>query len=144
VVKGVQEMIRTYQELKQLQTFEERYKYLRIGGTVGKDSFGYDRYINQLFYTSSRWKKTRDKIIIRDGGCDLGLEDYPIRAIIIIHHMNQVTLEDIELDRDILYDPEFLISTSLDTHNAIHYGNLPQAARIPIERKRNDTCPWRL
>lgn len=136
-------MIRTYRELRRLKTFDERYQYLRLNGTVGETTFGYDRIINQLLYTSGRWKATRDRVIIRDDGCDLGIREYEIYSKILIHHMNPITAEDIELEREEIYDPEFLICTSLDTHNAIHYGNLSLLPSLPVERRKNDTCPWR-
>ena len=136
-------MIRTYSELRRLKTFEERYRYLRIAGRVGVDTFGYDRYLNQLLYMSKRWRRTRDSIIIRDDGCDLSHEDYEIYGKIIVHHMNPITIEDIEQDRDEVYDPNLLVSTSFDTHNAIHFGNESLLPKLPIIRRRNDTCPWR-
>ena len=136
-------MIRTYTELSKLTTFEERYQYLRLYGSVGKETFGFDRYLNQILYQSRKWKSSRDSVIIRDNGCDLGVYGYEIRGRIIIHHMNVVTLEDIEKDSDLLYDPEFLISTTHDTHNAIHYGDENLLAKAPIIRSINDTCPWR-
>jgi 5-methylcytosine-specific restriction endonuclease McrA len=135
-------MIRVYRDLRKLKSFEERYEYLKLSGVIGETTFGYDRCINQLFYKSKRWAKTRDKVIIRDGGCDLGVEGREIYGIILIHHMNPITIEDIELDRDEIYDPEFLICTSLNTHNAIHYGDESRMLKLPIDRKRNDTCPW--
>ena len=136
-------MIRTFRELHRLKTFDERYQYLRLKGTVGESTFGYERYLNQMLYTSQRWSQSRDKVIIRDGGCDLGIRGHEIYDRILIHHMNPITIEDVEMDRDEIYDPEFLICTSLDTHNAIHYGNKSLLPRLPIERRRNDTCPWR-
>lgn len=135
-------IIRCYKELRRLPTFERRYEYLKLSGIVGETTFGFDRYLNQLLYTSKRWRKTRDEIIIRDKACDLGMEDYEINNLILIHHMNPLTIEDIELDRDIIYDPEFLICSSKRTHNAIHYGDKSLLPKLPIERKPNDTCPW--
>lgn len=135
-------MTRSYTELKKLKTFEDRYRYLRLKAVIGEATFGYDRYLNQIVYTSGRWKRTRDKIIIRDDGCDLGMDDYPIGGRIYVHHMFPITIDDIELERDIVYDPEYLICTSFDTHNAIHYGDESLLPRLPIERRRNDTCPW--
>jgi hypothetical protein len=128
-----------------LKTFEERFAYLQLKGIVGESTFGYDRYLNQTLYMSRRWKRARDIVIIRDNGCDLGIDssDYEIRGIIQIHHMNPLTPEDIELGRDIIFDPEFLICTSPSTHKAIHYGDASLLPRLPIERRRNDTCPWR-
>lgn len=136
-------MIRTYTELKRLQTFKSRYDYLKLKGEVGESTFGFDRYINQMLYRSRRWRSVRDEVIIRDLGCDLGIEGYDIYDKIIIHHMNPITMEDIELDADYIYDPEFLIATSHRTHLAIHYGDEKLLPAPPIERKRNDTIPWR-
>lgn len=136
-------MIKTYTQLTKLKTFEGRYQYLRIRSTVGESTFGYDRYLNQILYGSRRWKRTRDGIIIRDEACDLGVKDYEIRGRILVHHINPITVEDIEEDRDIVYDPENLISTSPNTHQAIHFGDESLLPQVPIERSRNDTCPWR-
>lgn len=136
-------MIRNYTELRRFKTFDERYLYLQLKGRVGADTFGFDRYLNQMLYTSKRWKKTRRDIIIRDEGCDLGIKNREIYDRIIIHHMNPITIEDVELERDIVFDPEFLISSSHKTHNAIHYGDNTLLQTMPIERTRNDTCPWR-
>lgn len=136
-------IIRTYSELSLLPTFEERYRYLRLTGQVGQETFGFDRYLNQVFYRSQRWKKIRDHVIIRDNGCDLGVEGYEIHGRIIIHHMNPITIEDIERESSYLLDPEFLICTVHNTHNAIHYGDERLLITAPIERTINDTCPWR-
>jgi hypothetical protein len=136
-------MIRRYRELKRLKTFIGRYQYLRLGGIIGEKTFGYDRILNQLLYRSKRWKKTRDTIIIRDNGCDLGIEGREINDKILVHHMNSITIEDIEKDRDEIYDPEFLICTSFNTHQAIHFGDESILQVLPVERRRNDTCPWR-
>lgn len=136
-------IIRTYRELKRLNTFESRYEYLRLYGRVGEETFGFDRYLNQLLYKSDRWRATRDGVIIRDEACDLGVEGYELYGRIIVHHMNPITIEDIELERAIVFDPEFLISSSLNTHNAIHYGNRDLLPKNPIERRKNDTCPWK-
>lgn len=135
-------MIRTHRELVQLPTFEERYRYLRLSGTVGATTFGYDRYLNQLLYRSARWRSTRDKVIIRDEGCDLAMLGYEVQDRIIIHHMNPITIADIENDRDEIYDLRFLITTSHYTHEAIHYGDERLLPQIPIERKPFDTVPW--
>lgn len=135
--------IRTYTELSKLATFEERYHYLRLYGSVGKETFGFDRYLNQILYQSRKWKSSRDSVIIRDNGCDLGVDGYEIKGRIIIHHMNVVTLDDIEKDSGVLYDPEFLISTTHNTHNAIHYGDENLLGKSPVVRSLNDTCPWR-
>lgn len=138
-------IIRTYTELIQLPTFEERYRYLRLGGRVGEDTFGFDRYLNQLFYTSDEWRAIRDEVIIRDNGCDLGVpgRDIPEGIPILIHHMNPIAVRDI-LDRsDYLLNPEYLICTMKRTHDAIHYGNENSLLTIPPERSKFDTCPWR-
>lgn len=137
-------IIRTYTELSRLATFEERYEYLRLGGSVGQETFGYDRYLNQIFYRSQKWKDIREQIIIRDNGCDLGVEGYEIYGKIIIHHMNPITIQDIERQSDFLFNPEFLICTVHNTHNAIHYGDESLLLKAPIIRSKNDTCPWKL
>lgn len=136
-------MTKSYTELKQFDSFLDRYKYLKLIGQVGVDTFGLDRYINQMLYRSSKWQKTRRGVIIRDEGRDLGVEGYDIFDKIIVHHMNPLTLEDIEEDREWIYDPEYLICTSFRTHNAIHYGDEQLLPRLPVERSRNDTCPWK-
>lgn len=135
--------IRTYSELKQFRTFEERFRYLKLSGSVGEETFGFDRYLNQVFYRSRRWKEIRNRIIVRDNGCDLGIADREIFGKILIHHMNPISIRDIENESDILLDPEYLICTSHDTHNAIHYGD--ESLIIPqfVERTANDTCPWK-
>lgn len=135
--------IRTYSDLSKLTTFEDRYNYLQLNGFVGKETFGFDRYLNQVFYKSAKWRSVRDFVIVRDNGCDLGIEGREIYGKIIIHHMNPITIQDIEQESDFLLDPEFLISTVHETHNAIHYGDENLLIRVPIERKPNDTCPWR-
>ena len=136
--------IRTYSELITLPTFEDRYEYLKINGKIGEETFGFDRYINQqLYQRSQKWKSIRDKVIIRDNGCDLSMEGYEIWGKIIIHHMNPITIEDIERESDFVFNPEYLISTSLNTHNAIHYGDENLLIKAPIERTKYDTCPWR-
>lgn len=135
--------IKTYSELITIPTFEERFKYLRLDGSVGEQTFGFDRYINQVFYQSYEWKKVRDAVIIRDNGCDLGVEGHEIRGKILIHHMNPITVKDIETCSDFLLNPEYLISTMHLTHNAIHYGDESLLPKGPIERKKYDTCPWR-
>lgn len=135
--------IRTYSELITLPTFEERYRYLRLGGRVGEETFGFDRYLNQLLYKSERWLKSRDIVILRDNGCDLGIEGREIHSKILVHHMNPITIEDILKERDEVFDPEYLISTMKRTHDAIHYGDESLLFKAPIERSRYDTCPWR-
>lgn len=135
--------IRTYSELSKLTTFEERYRYLRLGGRVGEETFGFDRWINQMFYKDPEWLKIRDKVIIRDNGCDLGIEGREIYSRIIVHHMNPITKADI-LDRsEFLLNPEYLICTVKNTHDAIHYGDENLLITLPMERNVNDTCPWR-
>lgn len=136
-------MIRTYSELSKLKTFKERYEYLKLNGEVGKETFGFDRYLNQILYNSPEWKSVRDKVIVRDGGCDLGVPGYDIYENVIIHHMNPISTDDIKNRSKYLLDPEFLISTRLRTHNAIHYGSEDLLPKEPIERKKNDTCPWK-
>ena len=135
--------IRTYSELSKLTTFEERYRYLRLGGHVGEETFGFDRWINQMFYKDPEWLKIRDEVIIRDNGCDLGIEGREIYSRIIVHHMNPITKADI-LDRsEFLLNPEYLICTVKNTHDAIHYGDENLLITLPMERSANDTCPWR-
>ena len=136
-------IIRTYSELIALPTFEERYRYLRLGGRVGEETFGFDRYLNQTFYRSDEWKALRDEIIVRDNGCDLGVDGREIYGRILIHHMNPITIDDIVKRSRYLLDPEYLITTVKNTHDAIHYGDESLLVTIPRERTRNDTCPWR-
>ena len=136
-------MIRTYSELIQLPTFEERFNYLKLHGDVGRETFGFDRYLNQRFYKSKEWNQVRDRVIVRDFGCDLACEDIPISGQIIVHHMNPFTIEELETNPSILLDPEFLICVSLDTHNAIHYGDSSILKKnVLVERKPNDTKLW--
>lgn len=137
-------IIRTYDELSKLKTFEDRFEYLKLDGQVGKYTFGFDRIFNQRFYRSREWKACRDFVIIRDNGCDLGIDGYEINSQnVIIHHVNPISLEDIEKRTDILLNPEYLITTTHKTHNAIHYGDKDLLVTGPIERSKNDTCPWR-
>ena len=135
--------IRTYSELIALPTFEERYLYLRLGGEVGKDTFGFDRYIYQTFLHTQEWKRFRRDIILRDNGCDLGVEDREIQGLITVHHLNPITMEDVVNRSDFLLNPEYVICTSDITHKAIHYGDDNLLIKAPIERYANDTCPWR-
>lgn len=136
--------IKTYSELIALPTFIDRYRYLRLNGRVGEETFGFDRIINQFLYQrSQRWKSVRDQVIIRDNGCDLAAEGHEIYGKILVHHMNPITLADIERESEFVFDPEYLISTTLNTHNAIHYGDESLLITAPIERRKNDTCPWR-
>ena len=136
-------MTRNYHELKKLSTFEERFEYLKLHGSVGNDTFGFDRIFNQQFYKSSEWKRIRDIVIIRDNGCDLGIEGHDIFGKILIHHMNPISIEDIRNSTDFLLNPDYLICVSHETHNAIHYSNESLIHKAPIERTKNDTCPWR-
>ena len=135
--------IKRYSELILLPTFEERYKYLQLNGVIGDETFGFDRYINQMFYRSQEWKQVRDYAIVRDNGCDLGIEGHEIRGKILIHHMNPIGIKDIQQVNKFLLDPEYLITTMLSTHNAIHYGDESLLVKDPIERSKNDTCPWK-
>lgn len=137
-------MIRTYSELILIPTFEERYEYLRLAGVLGRVTFGFDRYLNQAFYNSKQWERVRDKIIIRDEACDLGIIDREIHGGIRVHHMNSITIEDFENGNPDILDPEFLICTSLNTHNAIHFGNKNNLITLPQERRRGDTSPWKV
>ena len=135
--------IRTYSELITLPTFEERYKYLRLNGRVGEETFGFDRWLNQKVYKDPEWLRVRDKVIIRDKGCDLPMTGHESYSRVLIHHMNPITKEDILQRSRFLLDPEFLICTIKNTHDAIHYGDEGLLIKGPIERKRNDTCPWK-
>lgn len=138
-----QKNIKTYSELIKLKTFEERYEYLKIGGKVGEETFGFDRYINQLLYKKPEWIAARNEVIVRDMGCDLGMDGYDIVGKVLVHHMNPITVEDIIYRLDYVLDPEYLICTSLMTHNAIHYGSDELLPKAPIERSKNDMCPWK-
>lgn len=137
-------MKKSYNELITIPTFEERFRYLKVYGVIGNQTFGYDRYLNQKLYNTSReWKRIRDKVILRDNGCDLGCEGFEIYGKIIIHHINPITVEDIVSRNPCVFDLNNLISTSHNTHNAIHYGDEKLLIVAPIERKQYDTCPWR-
>jgi hypothetical protein len=134
--------IRSYRELRRLKTFEERWRYLSLRGEVGQSTFGADRYINQQFYTSTQWRRLRSNIIVRDNGCDLGIDGYEIHDKIIIHHMNPILVEDITHGEDSILDPEFLVTTTHRTHNAIHFGD-EKLLLIPREPRRpGDTRLW--
>lgn len=135
--------IRTYSDLIKLPTFKERFRYLKLNGRVGEDTFGFDRYLNQQFYKSKEWLKVRDEVILRDGACDLGIEDRPINSRIIIHHMNPITKYDILNQTEFLLNPEYMICTIKRTHDAIHYGDESILFDGPVVRSKNDTCPWR-
>jgi len=137
-------LIRTYSELSELKTYEERFEYLSLSGKVGEDTFGFDRYLNQQLYKSKEWKMVRDIVIMRDNGCDLGMDDYDIFGTIYVHHMNPLTTDDFENSSEYLLNPEYLICVSLDTHNAIHYGSYDYVNRNKIiTRTPNDHCPWK-
>ena len=135
--------IRTYSEMITLKTYEERFDYLKIGGQVGLETFGYDRYLNQILYNTKQWKKFRREIIIRDNACDLACEGYEINYRILVHHINPITVEDIINRNPMIFDPENAITTTHRTHNAIHYGDKNLLILQPVERTPNDTCPWR-
>ena len=137
-------LIKTYSELSQLETYEERFEYLSLSGQVGQDTFGFDRYLNQQLYKSKEWRRVRNIVILRDMGCDLGMEDYDIFGTIYVHHMNPITTEDITNYSEYLLNPEYLICVTLDTHNAIHYGTNDYINRNRIvTRTPNDHCPWK-
>lgn len=137
-------MTRTYTELMTLSDFEDRYRYLRLTGSVGEDTFGFDRIFNQLFYRSAEWKRVRREVILRDNGCDLAHSDHPILyEPILIHHMNPISIDDIRENTDYLLDTEYLICCRKKTHNAIHYGDETLLRNGVAERTPNDTCPWR-
>lgn len=135
--------IRSYSELITFPTFEERFKYLQLNGAVCEETFGFDRYLNQVFYRSQEWKRVRDHVIIRDNGCDLGVDGYEIWGKVIVHHMNPISIDDIQSLTSYLLNPEYLVSTTLQTHNAVHYGDESLLVTAPIERAPNDTCPWK-
>ena len=139
----IQMIIRTYNELMLLPTFEERFEYLKLSGRVGEETFGFDRWLNQKFYRSAEWKHLRDQVIIRDNGCDLGVDGRDIYGKILIHHMNPISKKDILERTDLLLNPMYLISVTKQTHDAIHYSDDSILMKDPIVRRRNDTCPWR-
>ena len=139
----IQMIIKTYSELISLKTFKERFDYLRLDGCVGKETFGYDRYLNQILYQSQEWRNFRPKIIVRDNGCDLACEGYEIHGRILIHHINPITIDDIVNRNPMVFDPENVITTVHNTHNAIHYGDESLLVIGPIERRANDMCPWK-
>ena len=135
--------IKTYSELITIPTYEERFEYLRCNSAVGKETFGFDRYLNQMFYKDPEWLAARDYVIIRDNGCDLAIPGREIHSKILVHHMNPITKDDILKRSKFLLDPEYLICTLKNTHDAIHYGDENLLFKDPIERSKNDTCPWR-
>lgn len=138
-------MTKSYSDLITLPTFEERFRYLKIGGAIGKETFGFDRYLNQAFYSTLEWRNFRRDMIVRDLGCDLGISDRPIGGVIILHHINPISIADIrQRNIEIILNPENVICVSHNTHNAIHYGD--ESILTPtslVERRPNDTCPWR-
>lgn len=136
-------MNKTYSELVKLKTFQERFDYLKLGGVIGEDTFGHQRYLNQSFYRSSEWSKIRKDVILRDMGKDLALDDYDIFGSVIVHHINPITIDDIINGSDKLTDPENLICVSIKTHNAIHYGDIDVLSDVFVERSKNDTTPWK-
>lgn len=136
-------IIRTYQDLLTFQTFEERFKYLKLYGKVGEDTFGFDRVFNQMFYRSKEWKQLRNYIIVRDLGCDLGIEGREILNSPVIHHMNPISIDDIRNSTEFLLNPNYLITVTSNTHRAIHYGDESMLILDPIDRHPNDTCPWK-
>ena len=136
-------IIKTYSELIAFPTYEERFRYLQLKGAVGKDTFGYDRYLNQILYNSQEWKRFRDKIIIRDNGCDLACEGYDIHGRILVHHINPIRVDDVVNRNPIVFDPENVVCVTHNTHNAIHYGDESLLILAPVERTKNDTCPWK-
>lgn len=135
-------MIRTYKELSRLKTFEERFDYLKLSGSIGTETFGFDRYVNQMFYRSKEWKSIRNHVIVRDNGCDLGIEGREIQKGIIVHHINPIKIDDIVSATEFLMNPDYLICTSLKTHNAIHYGDSNLLDKDPIIRRPGDTKLW--
>ena len=135
-------MIRSYSELSKRKTFEDRFEYLVLRSSIGVSTFGFDRYLNQKFYTSAQWKRIRNHVIARDLGCDLGVEGYDIYDKIIIHHMNPMSVDDVKGENSDILDPEFLISTTHRTHNAIHFGETSIKSQLPIDRHKGDTKLW--
>lgn len=136
-------LTKSYRNLILLPTFKERFEYLKLAGTVGESTFGFDRYLNQRFYQSREWRQFRSKIIARDEGNDMGIKDYPISGTVIIHHINPLSIKDFEEQSDLLFDMNNVICVSHNTHEAIHYGDESLLPKDPIERKPNDTIPWR-
>lgn len=135
--------IRTYSEMLNFITYEDRLKYLKLNSVVGQDTFGFDRYLNQKLYKSKEWKQFRQKIILRDNGCDLGIEGREIPCYVLIHHINPITVSDVLSNDPSIFDPNNVVSVTLETHNAIHFGTTVPATRTTVERYPNDTCPWR-
>ena len=143
MARTISDDIRSYSTVILLPTLEERFNYLKLSGKVGAETFGYDRYLNQILYHDPEWRRIRNDVIIRDNGCDLGVEGHEIKGRILVHHINPITIDDVKLRRYCVFDLDNLICTSHDTHNAIHYGDVNLLPKNPVERKPNDTCPWR-
>lgn len=143
VITVASQMIRTYSELLKFDTYEDRYKYLRVNSKPGDLTFGNDRYLSQRFYKSYEWRRIRNSVIVRDLGCDMGLDGYEIQGPIYIHHMNPMLVKDLKAFNPDVINPEYLISVSLDTHNAIHYGDVYSSGSFMANRTANDTCPWK-
>jgi len=135
-------IVRTYHELSQIETFEERFEYLKLKETLGRKTFGFDRWINQRFYKSREWRRAKNYVITRDDGCDLGIPGFEIYSGLLVHHMNPMSVDDIKQNKEWIFDPNFLVTTSHQTHNAIHYGDESLLPRGPIERKSGDTTLW--
>lgn len=142
-VRQMTRSIKTYSELITIPTYLERFRYLKIGGLVGKSTFGYDRYLNQILYTSDEWRSFRRDIIIRDNGCDLAADGFEIHGLMIVHHIDPITVEDILNRHPKVFDPENVVLTAHNTHNAVHYGDESLLTLGPIVRMPNDTCPWK-
>ena len=136
-------MLRSYSELSRLRTFDERFRYLLLAGSIGVETFGFDRYVNQRLYRSEEWKHVRNIVIARDNGCDLGIEGRDINGRVYVHHMNPMNLEQINDHMDLILDPEYLVCVTFATHNAIHYGDESYITLAPVERQPNDMCPWK-
>lgn len=140
--KTIMTKIRSYSELRKLKTFEERFDYLKLNGEVGRSTFGFDRYINQRFYTSYEWKRAREIVVLRDNGCDLGVPGYEINGALLIHHINPMVADDIIHGEDWIFNPEYLITTTQNTHNEIHYGDEKRLPKVVISRVPKDTKLW--
>ncbi len=141
-MRNTKRIIRSYEGLIKIPTFEERFEYLKLSGRIGETTFGSDRFLNQVFYNSPEWKRFRKAVIVRDNGCDLGVDGYEIYDRVIIHHINPITPEDIEERSSVLMDMDNVICVSFNTHEAIHYGDASLLPKAPIERYPNDMCPW--
>lgn len=134
--------MKNYRELRSFDTFDERFDYLKLHGVIGQATFGFERYLNQALYHSREWKYVKKEVVLRDNGCDLGIEGYEIYDQPLVHHINPITIEDIEVGADCIFDPDNLITTTIITHNAIHYGDVGMLPRYPVTRRRDDTCLW--